>query len=490
MDRRNFLELLAGTVAASAVPVQANNNAPGAKYERPNIIFILTDDQASWALGASGNPEAYTPNLDRLVHEGARFTNAFITTPVCSPSRATLLTSRYGTELGIRDFIPQKGHKLYDPEHIIGLDPKIVTFPEVLADAGYCNGLFGKWHVGETDAMHPTQTGYREFMGFRGGGIDVQDPQLEKDGVESKFEGFTTEIITDHAIDFLKRRHQENFMMCVHYRAPHKPWLPVRDVDWKPYENLDPTLPNPDYPDLNVEKMKKWMCEYLASVTSVDRNVGRILDTLDDLNLGDNTIVIYTSDHGYNMAHHGIWHKGNGIWATHNHPPDTKNINGRYRPNLYDESLRVPVIVRWPGVVTPGMVLSQTITNLDWYPTLLAMCGAGLPQGEPIRGRNMVPLLKGETPVWDNDLYAEYSMENYCKTHMRMIRTEDWKLVRDFLNPERDEFYDLKNDPTESVNRIHDSNPEVQKVISGLHKRIIEKMRELGDPVLKLAEKN
>jgi uncharacterized sulfatase len=145
-------------------------------------------------------------------------------------------------------------------------------------------------------------------------------------------------------------------------------------------------------------------------------------------------------------------------------------------------------MVRWPGVIVPGTVVTETISNLDWYPTLLAMAGAGLPEGETIRGRNFLPLLKGEQiEDWDNDLYAEYSMTHYSRTHMRMYRTPEWKLVRDFLNPERDELYNLKEDPAESVNLIDDPSPKVRQVIDSLHARIIENMRRTGDPVLELA---
>ena len=146
-------------------------------------------------------------------------------------------------------------------------------------------------------------------------------------------------------------------------------------------------------------------------------------------------------------------------------------------------------MVRCPGVIQPGTVVTETLSSLDWYPTLVAMAGAELPSGATIRGRSFLPLLEGK-PVqsWDNDLYAEYSMTHYCRTHMRMFRTPKWKLVRDFLNPERDELYDLKHDPVESRNRIEDDDPEVRQVIQDLHARIIEHMRSTGDAVLSLAE--
>lgn len=185
------------------------------------------------------------------------------------------------------------------------------------------------------------------------------------------------------------------------------------------------------------------------------------------------------------MGHNGIWHKGNGLWATHKRPEDEPNIWGKYRPNLYDESLRVPFIVRWPGVVKAGSKIEQTFGSLDIYPTLLAMAGLKPPEGEIIRGRNAVPLLKGQNiDNWDNDFYAEYSMHHYCKTHLRAWRTPEWKLVRDFLNPHRDELYNLKDDPGETTNLIRREDPATQKIIAQLHQKIIARMKQINDPAL------
>lgn len=489
-NRRNFLSCLGIGAAAVLTATRVQAKRP------PNIVFIYTDDQAAWTLGVSGNAQAKTPNMDRLAQEGARLTNAFVTTPVCSPARASLLTSRYGTELGILDFIPHPEHSIYTPAlSDTGLDPKLVTFPEALADAGYKTGLVGKFHVGDwtkdpEKRFHPTNQGFSYFMGLTGGGASPENPSLERDGVVSTVKGLTTDILADDAIKFVHENKDQPFLLCLHHRAPHAKWLPVSDSDWAPYAEMDPKIPNPDYPDLDTDKVKRMTREYLASVRGVDRNLGRLLDTLDALNLRENTIVIFSSDNGYNMGHNGIWHKGNGIWATKHLPPATEHIDNKYRPNLYDNSLRVPVIVRWPGVIKAGTLVSETVSSLDWYPTLLSMAGVALPTDVLIRGRDFLPLLKGEAvDGWDNDLYAEYSMEHYCQTHMRAYRTPKWKLVRDFLTPERDELYDLERDPAESVNRIHDASPEVRRIIQELHAKILEHMRKTNDPALELAEK-
>jgi len=449
--------------------------------ERPNILFIYTDDQAPTALGVAGNSEIKTPHLDKLFQSGARLLNAFTTTPVCSPSRASLMTSRYASELGIHDWInPRK-----EPE--LGLDPETVTFPELLAEAGYRNGLIGKWHLGTADRYHPTNTGFHVFRGFRSGGTKVKDPPLEIDGEVKKHAGLTTDILTDYAIDFLQRQKARPFLLCLHYRAPHAPWLPVADADGAPYADLDPTIPNPDYPKLNVELIKKRTREYYASVSGVDRNVGRLMKALEDRQLTKNTVVIFTSDHGYNLGHNALWYKGNAQWQLTELPKQQwPHIPPKQRPNLYDQSLRVPTAIRWPGVIHPGKQVLQTVTNLDWFPTLLAIADVKKPADLKLQGRNILPMLKGAKIGWNNDFYSEYSMKHGAQTHMRAYRTSEWKLIIDFNNPGRAELYDLKQDPKETKNLIDSDDPHVKKIRAELTERIHQGMRELNDPVLKL----
>lgn len=446
--------------------------------EKPNIVFILTDDQAPWAMSAAGHPHLKTPNMDRLAREGAYLASAFTTTPVCSPSRAGFMSSRYGCEVGITDWINHK------PEPDLGLDPAVVIWPEVLKANGYTTGLVGKWHLGQLDKFHPTKNGFDYFAGFLGGGTTPKDPVLEIDGETKKREGFEVDLLTDAALGFIERSHEKPFLLCLHFRSPHAAWLPMPEEDFAPYKDLDPQLPQPDYPKLDVAKTKKSTREYLGSVASVDRSVGRVLKKLDDLKLTGGTLVIFTSDHGYNIGHNGVWHKGNGHWILTDPPPGTTNIPQGQRPNMYDNSIRVPCLVRWPGVIKPGTVVKHTTSQLDWYPTLVAAAGATLPEGQTIRGRNILPLLKGENVQWNDDLYAEYSTHHQSKTHMRMYRTPKWKLVRDFLNPGRDELYDLVDDPEETKNLISSDTPEVKAAVEELHGKILAKMHEIGDGVL------
>jgi len=447
--------------------------------ERPNVLFILTDDQAPWALGLSGHPHASTPHLDSLFQSGAYLRNSFVVTPVCSPSRVSTISSRYGSEMGIRDWInPRK-------EPNLGLATGTPTWPAMLQKSGYQTALIGKWHLGVLDEQHPTQFGYDYFMGIREGGTSPFGPRLEVNGTFQKVNGLTTDILTDEAIRWLRLLDTKNgpFCLSLHYRAPHARWLPVREADWEPYADLDPTIPNPDYPSLDVEKVKRMTREYLASTSGVDRNVGRLLAELDLLKMSKDTIVIFTSDHGYSMGHNGIWHKGNGHWVLKMPPAAQKNIPRGQRPNMYDNSIRVPTAIRWNGTIAPGTVIDETVSNLDWFPTILAMADVPIEKTK-VRGRNIVPLLKGKADDWDNDFFGEYSTLHQSQTHMRMYRTSRWKLVRDYLNEGRDEFYDLKNDPEESTNLIDAKSEEIQSAIRELDGKIRAKMKEIGDTIL------
>ncbi len=470
-----LVALVVETLLAASLVVAAEET----DQQRPNILFIYTDDQAPTAVGACGNAEIRTPHLDRLFREGAHLVNAFVTTPVCSPSRAGLIASRYGTEVGILDWINPRS------EATLGLSPELVTWPELLARAGYRNGLVGKWHLGTEDRFHPTKMGYHEFMGLRAGGTKASNPRLEVDGVERGIEGFTADILTDHAIAFLEKHRERPFLLSLHFRAPHSPWLPVRPEDLAPFRDLDPSLPDPDFPGLDVERVKRMTREYYASVASVDRNVGRLLARVDALGLRDRTVVVFTSDHGYNLGHKGLWFKGNAHRMLRQLPEKRwPHIPPRRRPNLFDQSLRVPTAVRWPGRIKPGTVIRRTVTNLDWYPTMLDIAGVGLPAGVVIRGRSILPLLLGEQIEWDDDLYAEYSMRHGATTDMRGWRTPEWKLVIDFKNEGRVELYDLVADPGEKHNLAASSDPRAIAARKRLEGKIRERMRELGDPAV------
>jgi uncharacterized sulfatase len=471
--RLHFFTVCAALLAFQLAPIQA------AAQQRPNILFVYTDDQGPWALGASGNTQAHTPNMDRLAAEGAYLTNSFVTTPVCSPSRVGLLCSRYGSELGITDWINPR------EETDLGLEASMATWVRDLERAGYATALVGKWHLGIQDHHHPSHFGYQQFSGFRPGGNKVKNPELEVDGELQTVEGLTTDILTDYAVDYVEEfAGKQPFALSVHYRAPHAAWLPVADEDWAAVKDLDIVLPDPDYPDLNVERAEQAMREYLASVAGVDRNLGRLLDALEANGVAKNTIVVFTSDHGYNVGHHGLLHKGNARWLTNAFSGQAGRDPSARRPNMFDTSLRVPTLIRWPGEIQAGSVHSPIFSNLDWYPTLLAMVGIDPDANAVLRGKNYLPVLRGARVRWDNRLYGEYSMHHGAEADLRMIRIPDWKLVRDFKNKDRDEFYHLAKDPGETQNLIDSDQPEIVDMKDRLDKALQDRMARLGDAVL------
>jgi uncharacterized sulfatase len=458
----SLLALLASAATTAAA-------VPPAPDSRPNVLVIYTDDQARWGVGAYGNPEVVTPNLDRLAGSGARFLNAFTVTPVCSPSRAEMMTGRLGTQVSITDWINA------GVEPGLGLSPAEVTWPERLRASGYDGILCGKWHLGERPEHHPTRRGYGAFFGFLGGGNRPIDPTLEVDGERKKLDGSLPDHLVDRAIAFIDAPRTAPFLVSVHFRAPHTPYAPVPEVDSAAVAALDPTLPDPGPGlTLNAERVKKITREYYASIHSVDRNVGRLLDHLDAKGLTDRTIVIFSSDHGYMIGHHGLWHKGNATWLA----------EGRSgpRPNMFEESIRVPLVVRWPGVTSPGQVIESVVSNLDLFPSILEMVGIGVPPTLRIHGRSFVPLLRGGAPGgWDDTLYGQYDMHHYKVARMRMVRTPEWKLIRHYEPDEPDELYHLATDPTERENLS--GSAEQAEVRQGLERKLEAWMRSTGDPL-------
>jgi uncharacterized sulfatase len=452
--------LLQVTAASAGQQAGARVEQPAAQT-RPNIVFLCSDDQAQWAMGAYGNHEIKTPNLDRLARRGAIFRNAFTVTPVCSPSRASLMTSRLGTELGITDWINPRN----EPDE--GLAPSAITWPELLRGFGYETMLAGKWHLGTRDEFHPTRQGFGTFYGFRDGSNQPIDPTLDVDGQVKKLQGSLPDLLVDAGIRFLESHREQPLLLSIHFRAPHTPYGPVPAQDSARYRDLDPAVPN--FPGLPRDRVKQIRREYYASVTSVDRNVGRLLDRLEALGLADRTIVIFTSDHGYMIGEHGLWHKGNAVWL----------VEGKtgVRPNMFDDAIRVPFLVCWPGTVEPGTAIDRVVSNLDVFPTVLDMAGLGVPENLAIRGRSLVPLLRGRSPAWGDTLFGEYDMHHSHSARMRMLRTREWKLVRHFEPGGEDELYHLATDPGELCNLAGSTDPLHRAQREALARRLADWMK-------------
>jgi len=466
--------LLGGCVLAMlamSYPSPASaNEAPSAK--RPNVVAIVTDDQGRWACGAYGNSEIHTPNIDRIGQDGLTFTNAFVATPVCSPSRATYLTGRFPTELGITDYIAPI-------ESDAGLGLKAVTWPQVLRKNGYRTGLVGKWHLGTQPKFHPHRLGFDHFMGFLGGGTRPMDPVLESEGENVPLKGPLPDLLVDNAIQFVRTNRNQPFALCLHFRAPHLPYGPVPKVDSTPYENLDPDVPIP--PGANAAQVKRWNRDYYASITSVDRNVGRLLDVLDELELTENTLVVFTSDHGYNNGRHGIDTKGNGRWIA-------GGVIGPKRPNMWDTSIRVPLLARWPSTIEAGRTTDRAVSNVDVFRTVLGALSIPLPEKNTVHGEDYSPLFRGDQMSPRDQVFGQYDLHNRGLAYMRMIRTSRYKYVRHFKANFLDELYDLESDPLEKHNLMRRSrgrNDEINAIADALLGRLTTWQQSINDPILK-----
>lgn len=454
MDRRSFIgaaAALAGASIAGAPSISSSAPRAGQQDGRPNILFVNTDDQAQWAMGAYGNEQIHTPVMDRLAKEGMKFTRAF-TCPVCSPSRAMVMTGNYNHRVGVDDWI-----EVQEP---VGLPSNVPTLAEELRAAGYRTGLVGKWHLGHTNHdFWPTNRGFDYFAGGLRGGSKMWDPPLMENGEVRDYEGGLTDRLADFALRFLETHRTEPFALFFHPFRPHAPYVPVPDEDWEPYRGK--TLRVPGVDGVDPSRVREITEKYYASVTSVDRNLGRILDFLRERGELDNTLVIFTGDNGYNIGQHGLWHKGNGrLLAT-----------GRTRPNIFDTSSMVPLVVRWPGHVAAGSVCDEMVSSLDYFPTLLNVVGRERLPGVLLDGMDMSPLLAGEPTLWRDELYLIYNQHHYTpNAQMRMIRTRDWKLVHHYEPGMDHELYDLRNDPGELTNLFGQAG--AKSVQDELHRRL------------------
>jgi uncharacterized sulfatase len=460
--RSRFVLALWGLLCSAAV-------MPAAEPERWNLVSIVTDDQGAWALGCYGNKQCLTPNMDRLAREGARFLNAFTPTPVCSPSRASMLCGLYGTQVGITDWIAPR-----ESDTGMGLSADVPTWPKVLHRQGYRTALFGKWHLGTQPRFHPTRNGFDRFFGFLAGGNRPMDPVLEKDGKTRTFKGALPDLLTDDALQFVAENRDRPFALLLHFRAPHLPYSPVPDVDSKPFKELDPSIPSA--PGIVAKQVKDWTRDYYASIHSVDRNIGRLLARLDDLGLNKKTIVLFTSDHGYNIGHHTLHTKGNGYWIA-------GGVAGPTRPNMWDTSIRVPLLIRWPGVVKPGAEIAELVTFPDLAPSVLAMLNIASPAEAKWQGRDFTPLLRGRKVLWRDAIHGQYDLHNSGLAYMRMIRTSQWKLVRHHRASFLDELYNLEDDPGETRNLY--GTAKHAAVRAQLQQRLTAWQKSIDDPLLR-----
>lgn len=294
-------------------------------------------------------------------------------------------------------------------------------------------------------------------------------------------EGYGADLLTDEAIRWVGENKAKTFALCLHFREPHTAYTPVPEADSRLFENLDPTIPSA--PGLDPAQIKKWTREYYAAVHSIDRNLGRLFAHLEKEGLWDRTIIQFTSDHGYNIGHHGIHTKGNGLWMA-------GGVGGPKRPNMWDTSLRIPLLVRWPGVVKPGTVIEKQVLNLDTFASMLDMAGATPPADWKQEGADYSALLRGEKTDWRTEWFGQYDLHNGGLAYMRMVRTEEWKYVRHYHANLMDELYNVKDDPGETKNLLQGAGrrakgPKINTIVEQLDSSLQDWMQRLNDPILK-----
>jgi len=397
-----------------------------------NVVFVLTDDQGVWAAGCYGNPEIGTPNLDRLAATGIRFENFFVATPVCSPSRATLLTGRIPSQHGVHDWI--KGGNV-GPDAIRYLEGEL-TYTDIMARHGWTCGISGKWHLG--DSQIP-QHGFTDWFVHQSGGGPYNNAPMVRRGQLVNEPGYITDAITDEALRYLDRYSDDGcpFYLSVHYTAPHHPWTGhpqhiVDSYDGCPFESCPQEPKHPWARSITDEHMgnRESLKGYFAAVTAMDQNVGRILDRIEELGLREDTLIVFMSDNGYSCGHHGFWGKGNGT-------------NPR---NMYENSIKVPAIFSHPGRIPQNRVEEAMVSAYDFMPTLLEYVDLPIPGDRNLPGRSFLPLLMGK-PQEGREcvvIYDEYGP-------VRMVRTKEWKYVyRHGYGPH--ELFNLPDDPDERKN--------------------------------------
>ena len=412
----------------------------------PNVVLIVSDDQGYRDLGVMGSEEIRTPSLDRLAREGVLLRSFYVTWPACTPSRGSLLTGRYPQRNGIYDMIrneaPDRGH-LYTPaeyavtwERIGGMDTGEVTIAEVLKDAGYTCGIFGKWDLGMHRRFLPLQRGFGEFYGFVNTGIDyytherygVPSMYLDNEPTTEDRGTYATDLFRREALRFIRESRDRPFFLYLPFNAPHSA------------SNLDPKIRGaaqaPEeykalYPHLAdtlvagkrygeealVAGREKRRLEYLAAVTCMDAAIGAVLDLLAEEGLDDDTLVVFLSDNG----------GGGGA--------DNAPLRGG-KGSVFEGGVRVPCIFRFPGRVPPGAVCDEFLTALEVFPTLVAATGAAAPEGVVLDGFDMLPVLAGERPSPRTDMYWQ-------RRHLRAARAGTWKWIDD---GEKTRLYDLAAD--------------------------------------------
>ncbi len=415
--------------------------------KRPNMVFIIADDLGHWTLGCEGNRDAVTPNIDRLAREGMQLKCFYCASPVCSPARASLLTGTMPSMHGIADWL-RLGNVAAGGDEPIEYLKGQTSYPQLLQESGYVCGLSGKWHLG--DSQRPQQ-GFSHWYCHQRGGGPYYDAPMVRDGQLITQEGYLTDAITDDACAFITQHAgAQPFYAHVAYTAPHTPWLnshPKAYMDLFAHSRFDSCPELPVHPDQIPYKQfsddrNRMLQGYFASVAAMDAGIGRIVDTLTEQGILNDTIIVFTSDNGFNCGHHGIWGKGNGT----------------YPFNMYESSVRVPFIVRYPRMVPQGSISQAVISACDWFATVLDL--AGVDAGTHAKGRAFTDVLTGRT---DRSQEVACVYDEYGAT--RMMIAGGLKYVKRYPDGP-DLLFDLAADPGETDNRIADASDTVVRELT------------------------
>lgn len=385
--------------------------------EHPNILLILTDDQGYGDVSIHGNPWLKTPNLDRIATEGARLDRFFVE-PVCAPTRAAILSGRYPTKTGVtgvtRNLETMRGEE--------------ITLAEILRDAGYATGCFGKWHNGSNWPYHPNAQGFEEFVGFCGGHWnDYYDPELERNGEMFQAEGYIADILTNHALDFIEREKDGPFFCYVPLNTPHTP-ASARLDDWERWKDREDV-------ESDFDKCMYAMCE------NIDENVGRLLDKLSQIEIEKDTIVVFLTDNG----------------------PNGDRFNGGMlgrKAQVHEGGVRVPCFIRWPGRIASGKVLSKNLAHIDLLPTLCGFARVEIPASKPLDGHDFSAALAGSPN--EDFAWPERSIFTIYRNKFA-IRTSRYRATSATL-------HDLVEDPGQKTN-LAKTRPE-------LHRQLLDEFEE------------
>ena len=415
----------------------------------------MSDDQGPWAMQCAGTRELHTPHLDRIAAEGIRFENFFCASPVCSPARASFLTGRMPSQHGIHDWLKHGnmndsvGKTWHGPEESIEYLGGLTGFTDILSQNGYTCGLSGKWHLGASDVR---QKSHDFWCSHALGGDSYTDYWVFDNSSKMTHKTqYVTDFFTDRAIDFLNEQKyvKQPFCLSVHYTAPHSPWRESEQPSdiWSMYADIEFSLPVEEvHPwggwDPSPEQRRETIQGYYTTITAMDRAIGRILNHLDATGLAENTILIFTSDNGYSLGHHGIMGKGNGT----------------YPLNMFEESVKVPFLIRLPGGHMGGKVNSDLLSHYDVMPTLLDYLEVAYTKNNILPGKSFASILRNKPPESGKDsvvICDEYGPN-------RMLRTPQWKYVYRYSNGP-DELYDLINDPLERKNLVDEIEFKGQK---------------------------